>query len=198
MFKRLRVWRLVCVGAALMLGTLVTAPIVAAAKPDKLVLGTPGPIVNPAGEPCAFQVNFDPINIKRTIFTFEDGTQFVKLNGYGTLSNPASGASFLHHVVMQSVERYDPDANEYLVHTRASSASGCTRATLALRVWSKRLGSSCESQDGPNRRSTGIRSYRRRSRTPAASSTSAQFWLSKRAVVRMCGGHWCPQGDSNP
>ena len=115
MFNRLRVWRLVGVCAALMLGTLVTAPIVAAAKPDKLVLGTPGPIVNPAGAPCAVQVNFDPIEIKRTIFTFEDGTQVVKLKGYGTLSNPASGASFLHHVVMQSVERYDPDANEYLV-----------------------------------------------------------------------------------
>jgi hypothetical protein len=118
MFNRLRVWRLVGVCAALMLGTLVTAPIVAAAKPDKLVLGTPGPIVNPAGQPCAVQVNFDPIEIKRTIFTFENGTEVVKLNGYGTLSNPASGASYLHHVVAQQVTTFDPAANEYLVTYR--------------------------------------------------------------------------------
>ena len=115
MFNRLRVWRLVGICAALMFGTLATAPMVAAAKPDKLVLGTPGPIVNPAGAPCAFVVNFDPIEIKRTIFTFDNGTEFVKLKGYGTLSNPESGASFLHHVVMHQVTTFDPAANEYLV-----------------------------------------------------------------------------------
>src|SRR5262249_42509902 len=113
MFSRMRAWRLVGVCTAVMLGTLMTATSVAAAKPDKLVLGTPGPIVNPAGQPCAFQVNFDPIEIKRTIFTYEDGTQVTKLNGYGTLSNPVSGASFLHHVVLQSTDTYDPAANEY-------------------------------------------------------------------------------------
>jgi len=115
MFNRVRAWRLVGVSAALMLGTLVTAPMAAAAQPDKLVLGTPGPIVNPAGSPCAVQVNFDPIEIKRTIFTFEDGTEFVKFKGYGTLSNPDSGASFLHHVVGHQVANFDADANEYVV-----------------------------------------------------------------------------------
>jgi hypothetical protein len=96
-----------------MLGALLTAPTVAAAKPEKVVLGTPGPIVNPAGQPCAVEVDFNPIEIKRTILTFEDGTQFIKLNGYGTLSNPASGASFLHHVVLQEVDTFDPVADEY-------------------------------------------------------------------------------------
>src|SRR5215204_2095813 len=115
MFNRLRAWRLVGVCAAVLLGTLVAAPIVAAAQPDKLVLGTPGPIVNPAGQPCAVQVNFDPIEIKRTIFTFENGTEFVKFKGYGTLSNPASGASFLHHVVGHQIGTFDPVANEYVV-----------------------------------------------------------------------------------
>jgi len=115
MFNRLRVGRFIGVGAAVLLGTLVAPPIAAAGQPDKLVLGTPGPIVNPAGQPCAVQVNFDPIEIKRTIFTFEDGREVVKLNGYGTLSNPATGASFLHHVVMQSATSFDPVANEYLV-----------------------------------------------------------------------------------
>lgn len=113
MFNRLRAWRLLGVCAAVMLGILVTAPTVAAAKPDKLVLGTPGPIINPAGQPCPFQVNFDPIEIKRTIFTYDDGRQAVKLNGYGTLSNPANGATFLHHVVANSVDTYDSAANEY-------------------------------------------------------------------------------------
>jgi hypothetical protein len=115
MFNGLRAWRLVGVCAAVLLGTLVAAPIVAAAQPDKLVLGTPGPIVNPAGQPCAFQVNFDPIEIKRTIITFEDGREVAKLNGYGTLSNPASGASFLHHVVTTQITTFDPVANEYVV-----------------------------------------------------------------------------------
>jgi len=114
MFNRLRVGRSIGIAAAVLLGTLVTAPIVAAAQPDKVVLGTTGPIVNPAGQPCAFQVNFDPIEIKRTIFTFEDGTEIAKLNGYGTLSNPASGASFLHHVVATTIGTYDAAANEYL------------------------------------------------------------------------------------
>ena len=115
MLKRSRAWRLVGVCAAVLLGTLVAAPIAAAAQPDKLVLGTPGPIVNPAGQPCAFQVNFDPIEIKRTIFTFADGTELFQIRGYGTLSNPATGASFLHHVVGNQVTTFDPDANEYLV-----------------------------------------------------------------------------------
>jgi hypothetical protein len=115
MFNRLGAWRLVGVSAAVLLGTLATAPIVAATQPDKVVLGTPGPIVNPAGQPCAFQVNFDPIDMKRTIFTYADGTEVVKIKGYGTLSNPASGASFLHHVVVQSITTFDPVANEYLV-----------------------------------------------------------------------------------
>ncbi|MEA2676254.1 MAG: hypothetical protein QOJ81_395 [Chloroflexota bacterium] len=113
MLNRLRVWRLVGLSAALMLATLAVAPGVAAGKPDKLVLGTPGPIINPAGQPCVFQVNFDPIEIKRTIFMYDDGRQAVKLNGYGTLSNPATGATFLHHVVANSVDTYDAAANEY-------------------------------------------------------------------------------------
>lgn len=113
MFNRLRAARLMGVCAAVMVGTLMAAPTVAAAKPDKLVLGTPGPIINPAGQPCPFQVNFDPIEIKRTIFTYDDGRQAVKFNGYGTLSNPATGATFLHHVVANSVDIYDAAANEY-------------------------------------------------------------------------------------
>jgi hypothetical protein len=113
MFNRLRAWRLVGVCAAILLGTLATAPIVAAAKPDKLVLGTPGPTVSPAGEGCAFEVHFDPIEIKRTVFTFADGTQFIKYKGYGIMSNPESGSTFLHHVVMQAIDTFDPAANEY-------------------------------------------------------------------------------------
>ena len=116
MFNRLRAWRVVGLCTAVMLGTLVTAPAVAAAKPDKLVLGTPGPIINPAGQPCQFQVNFDPIEIKRTITTYDDGRQSVKIHGYGTLSNPANGQTFLHHVIGNSVERYDAADNEYLVN----------------------------------------------------------------------------------
>lgn len=112
---RLRVWRSVAVCATVVLAAVMTAPVVSAAKPDRLVLGTPGPIVNPAGEPCAFQVNFDPIEIKPTITTFSDGREVVKLKGYGTLSNPASGASFLHHVVAQTTTTFDAGANEYRV-----------------------------------------------------------------------------------
>ena len=115
MFNRMRAWRLVGLLAALTLGALATAPMVAAAKPDKVVLGNPNPIVNPVGSPCAVQVNFDPIDIKRTIFTFADGTELFQIRGYGTLSNPANGASFLHHVVGNQVTTFDPDANEYLV-----------------------------------------------------------------------------------
>jgi len=96
-----------------MLGALMTAPVVAAAKPDKVVLGTPGPIINPAGQPCAFQVNFDPIEIKRTLFFYADGSQVTKLNGYGTLSNPANGKTFLHHVVANSRDTYDAATNLY-------------------------------------------------------------------------------------
>jgi hypothetical protein len=102
------------IAVAVILGVLVTAPTVAAARPDKVVFGTPGPIVNPAGAPCAFEVDFDPIDIRRTFFTFADGTQLAKIDGYGTLSNPASGATFLHHVVAQQVETFDPVANEYV------------------------------------------------------------------------------------
>jgi hypothetical protein len=115
MFNRLRVRRFVGVCAVLMLGALMTVPVVAAAKPDKVILGTPGPIINPAGQPCAFQVNFDPIEIKRTIFTYADGTEVVKLNGYGILSNPATGATFLHHVVVNSTTTYDAATNEYRI-----------------------------------------------------------------------------------
>ena len=96
-----------------MLAALVTAPSVAAGKPTKIVLGTPGPIINPAGQPCAFQVNFDPIEIKRTIFFYDDGSQVTKLKGYGTLSNPATGTTYLHHVVANSTDTYDPATNEY-------------------------------------------------------------------------------------
>jgi hypothetical protein len=124
MFHLLRPRRLVGICAAMMLATLVTAPSVAAARPDKLVLGTPGPIVNPAGAPCAFQVNFDPIDIKRTIFTFDDGREVSQLNGYGTLSNPATGATFLHHVVVTSTFTYDAVANEYKI---VSSGQGGVR-----------------------------------------------------------------------
>src|SRR4029079_9437638 len=53
--------------------------------------------------------------MKRTIFTFADGSEVVKIKGYGTLSNPASGASFLHHVVVQSITTFDPVAHEYLL-----------------------------------------------------------------------------------
>jgi hypothetical protein len=118
MFNRMRGWRLVGILAAVMLGALATAPTVAAAKPEKFVLGNPNPIVNPVGSPCAVQVNFDPIDIKRTIFFFADGTEVDKLNGYATLSNPQNGATFLHHVVATQTITYDEVANEYLVDYR--------------------------------------------------------------------------------
>lgn len=110
----LRVWRFLVLATASVLATLVTTPVVAAAKPDKLVLGTPGPTVSPPGEGCAFEVHFDPIEITRTIFTFKDGTEFIKYKGYGIFSSPDSSATFLHHVVMQRSNTYDPAANEYL------------------------------------------------------------------------------------
>jgi hypothetical protein len=110
---RLRVWRLFGVCGALMVAALATAPIVGAAKPDKFVLGTPGATVSPPGDGCAFEVHFDPIDIKRTIFNYEDGTQVIKFNGYGTFSSPDSDATFLHHVVMHRVDTYDAVANEY-------------------------------------------------------------------------------------
>jgi hypothetical protein len=121
---RVRVRRLAGLFAALMLAALVAAPGVAAGKPTKIVLGTPGPIINPAGQPCAFQVNFDPIEIKRTIFLKDDGSEVTKLNGYGTLSNPVTGATFLHHVVATSTFTYDAAANEYKI---VSSGQGGVR-----------------------------------------------------------------------
>jgi hypothetical protein len=124
MLNRLRVRRVVGVLAALMLVGLMAAPSVAAGKPTKIVLGTPGPIINPAGQPCAFQVNFDPIEIKRTIFLKDDGSEVTKLNGYGTLSNPLTGATFLHHVVVTSTFTYDAVANEYKI---VSSGQGGVR-----------------------------------------------------------------------
>jgi hypothetical protein len=62
---------------------------------------------------------------------------------------------------------------------RATSASGSTPAMLALGAWSKHPGCSCESRGGPNRRSTEIRSHRRRSHSPGPTSTSALFWLAE-------------------
>ncbi len=110
-----RVVRLLGSAALLVVLAVVVVPSAYGAKPDRTVLPPLEPFVTPAGEGCAFDVLWQPGADELIMVTqFDDGRTVTNTNANPTLTNLASGATFLHRARYHVTDTYDPASNSVL------------------------------------------------------------------------------------
>src|SRR3954454_14856982 len=103
--------------AAIAGAALVVVPIGLGAKPFRTVF-TLGPFVIPAGLGCAFDVGITPggpHGVPRvTVTEFSDGRTVSVDTAEPTLTNLATGTSYVHRSAFTDTETYDPKTNTIL------------------------------------------------------------------------------------